>query len=131
MRIDDRFTKANKFMKGAFYFECIWLTGPIPESQAFKPHSHDFIEYVGFLGSDPAEPSNLHAEIEFWFDDEKHIITRSCTVYVPEGVWHTPIIVPRLDRPVFCFSASPSTKYAQNVNRDPRWSHLPDPLEGK
>ncbi len=26
-------------------------------------------------------------------------------------------------------AASPVTEYGQQVNRDPKWAHLPDPLE--
>lgn len=125
MRIDDR------FMKGAFYFECIWITGPIPESKAFKPHSHDCDEYVGFFGSNLEDPFNLYAEIEFWFDDEKHVLTKNCLVFIPSGVWHTPIIINKVERPIFCLSTSPTVKYTQKVNRDPKWSHLEDPPEGK
>ena len=121
MRIDDR------YMKGAFYFECIWLTGPIPESEACKPHSHDCDEYVGFFGSNIEDPFNLNAEVEFWFDDEKHIITRNCIVYIPTGMWHTPIIINKIERPIFCLSTSPTVKYSQRINQDPKWSHLKDP----
>ena len=123
MRIDDR------FMKGAFYFECVWFTGPIPESEAFKPHSHDADEYIGFFGSNIEDPTNLNAEIQFWMDDEKHIITKNCIVFVPAGVWHTPIIIDKIERPIFGLSTSPVTKYTQNVNRDPKWAHLKEPPE--
>ena len=125
MRVDDR------FMKGAFYFECIWLTGPIPESKAYKPHSHDCDEYVGFFSGSVDDPFNLDAEVEFWFDDEKHVFTKNCLIFIPAGIWHSPVIINRMKRPIFCLSTSPTTKYTQKVNRDPRWSHLEDPPEGK
>ena len=120
----------SRVRQGAFYFECVWITEPIPESKAFKPHSHDCDEYLGFFGSDIKDPFNLHAEIEFWFDDEKHVFNRNCLIYVPAETWHTPVIIKSLEYPIFCLSTSPVTKYTQKINRDPRWSHLPDPIEG-
>ena len=125
MRIDDR------ILPEGFYFECVWMTGNLSESQAYKPHSHDCDEYVGFFGTDLKDPTNLHAELEFWYDNEKHIITRNCVVFVPAGIWHTPVLVSKLERPVFCFSATPTAHYTQIVSQDPRWAHLPDPPEGR
>ena len=125
VRIDDT------VLPEAFYFECIWTTGPIPESKAYKPHKHDSDEFVGFFGTNLEDPTNLYAEVEFWFDDEKHVFTKNCVVFIPAGIWHTPVIITKLDRPIFCFSASPEIKYTQEVNRDPRWAHLEDPPEGR
>lgn len=125
MRID------NRVKQGTFYFECIWLTGTIPESKAFKPHSHDVDEILGFFGSNPADPFNLYGDVEFWFDDEKHVFSRSCVIFVPKGIWHSPIIIPRLERPIFCLSTAPTLNYRQNISSNPKWQHLPDPPEGK
>ena len=121
----------DSVFKGGFYFECIWFTGTVSESDAFKPHYHDFDEYIGMFGSNAEDPFNLNAEVEFWFDDEKHTLTRSCLIFVPKGVWHTPIIVNRLDRPIFMLSTAPTLNYGQHVSRDPKWSHLKDPPESE
>jgi hypothetical protein len=124
MRIDSR------FMKGAPYFECIWQIGPMPADKAYKPHCHDWDEYVGFFGSNPDDPSNLNAEIQFWLDGEKHILTKNCLILVPAGVWHGPIVVEKLTKPIFCLSASTALEYSQKINHDPKWAHLKDPPEG-
>ena len=124
-RVDDR------VLPEAFYFECIWITGPIPESKAFKPHSHDVDEYLGFFGADPADPFNLFGEVNFWLEDEMHVITRTCLVFVPKGLFHSPIVIPRLEKPIFCLSTAPASRYGQNISSNPRWAHLPDPPEGK
>ena len=122
MCIDDR------YLKDAFYFECIWITGPIQEKEASKPHRHNFDEYVGFFGSNTKDPLNLNAEIQFWFEDEKHIITNNCVVYIPSNKWHNPIIIEKIEIPIFCLSMSQNAKYTQEVSQDPRWSHLRAPL---
>jgi|WetSurMetagenome_2_1015567.scaffolds.fasta_scaffold792047_2 hypothetical protein len=123
MRIED------KVMKGAFYYECVWITAPVTERNACKPHSHSCDEILGFFGSNPKDPTNLNAEIEFWFDDEKSIFTKNTLVLVPAGVWHSPIFVSNLKAPVFCLSTSTATKYTQKVNRNSPWNHLADPME--
>src|SRR4030042_325516 len=112
MRID------NRVLPGAFYFECIWTVGPIPENKAYKPHKHDSDEFVGFIGTNLEDPTNLFAEVEFWFDDEKHVFTKNCVVFIPAGIWHSPVVINKIERPVFCFSTSPTTTYTQEVNRD-------------
>lgn len=118
-------------IKDGFYFECIWFTGNVSEKDAFKPHYHDFDEYIGFFGSDAEDAFNLNAEVEFWYNDEKHLITRSCIVYIPKGIQHTPIMVSKLKKPIFCLSTGPSRTYGQHVSNDPRWRHLKDPPESE
>lgn len=115
-------------IKGGFYYECVWMYGPVGEDMAGKPHCHDFDEYIGFLGSDAKDPFNLNAEIEMWLGDEAHIITRSCVVHIPKGLYHTPVFVRKIDKPILCFSTAPVTKYEQEVSKDPKWSHLHDEL---
>ena len=66
---------------------------------------------------------------EFWFEDEKHLITNSCAIYIPKGIWHAPLIYRRIDRPIFVFSTAPVPKYTQYINRDPKWNHLKDPMD--
>jgi hypothetical protein len=119
----------NKVIPGGFYFECIWVNGPLTEANAFKPHRHDFDEYVGFIGSDASDPFNLNAEIEIYLDDEKHTINRSCIIYIPKGLWHTPIFARNVKKPIFCFSTSPTQNYGQHVSQDPKWAHMSDPPE--
>ena len=125
MRVED------KVMKGAFYFECVWITAEVDEHNACKPHSHDCDEILGFFGSNLKDPKNLNAEIEFWFDDETYIFTKNTLVLVPANVWHSPIFVKNITAPIFCLSTSPTLKYNQKVNRNSRWNHLNDPMEAK
>jgi hypothetical protein len=118
-------------IKGAFYFECVWFTRTISKNEALKPHRHDFDEHIGIFGSNAEDPFNLCGEVEFWFDDEKHIIIKSCAVFIPKGVWHTPILINRLDRPIIMISTAPTLTYGQHVNHDPKWSYLKDPPESE
>ncbi|MEO0278607.1 MAG: hypothetical protein ABIM21_04925 [candidate division WOR-3 bacterium] len=114
-------------VKGGFYFECVWFVGPTSEKDCFKPHYHDFDEYVGMVGSNANCPQDLGGEVEFWIEDEKYIITKSCIIFIPKGVSHTPVIIRKLHRPILFFSMAPVEKYTLHVSNDPRWSHLKDP----
>ena len=75
--------------------------GPTLEN---KPHVHDTDEIIGFFGSDPANPHDLGGEVEIWLEDEKHVIDRSAMVFVPAGMVHCPLVLNRVDRPIFHFT---------------------------
>ena len=84
----------GKKLKGAPYAEAVWFcttndTGP-------APHSHeDFDEFIGFIGSDPEDPENLNGEVNFFIEDEMISSTKSCLVYIPRGLRHSPIYIYR------------------------------------
>lgn len=96
---------------GAFQMNTSWWYKPNreqvlsnPKSQVAKPHRHTYPEILGFYGSDPNDPYNLGGEVEFFIDGESHILTRSSMVYLPPDVPHCPLLVNRVDRPIFHFS---------------------------
>jgi hypothetical protein len=95
-------------LKGAFYVSCAWY---LKERSRFEPHSHDFDEVLGFIGTNPEDPHDLCGEIDLWLDEEIHFLTKSCLVFMPKGLKHTPLIVKRADRPIFHFSTGPHSMY--------------------
>jgi len=98
--------------EGAPYVDCAWFW---PQSHEVvvvdKGHAHDFEEVITFFGSNPDDPTDLCGEIEFWMGDERHILTKSCIIFVPKGVKHCPLIMKRLDRPVFHFATATDKNY--------------------
>jgi hypothetical protein len=103
----------GKKLRGAPYLEAVWFltsndTGP-------EEHSHDFDEFIGFVGTDATKPEELGAEITFSIGGETIAVTKSCLVYVPRGVKHSPILVPSLERPIIHFSGGNGGDY---VRRD-------------
>ena len=100
----------NKVVEGAFQMNCSWYLNT-NDTHLAQPHVHDADEIIGFFGSDHGDPHNLGAEIEFWIEDEKHIITKSCLIFVPSGVKHLPLILLRVDRPIFHFSTVTTGQY--------------------
>lgn len=74
-------------------------------------HTHDCDEILGLAGSDTNNPDELGGEVELWLEDEKHIITRSCLVFMPGGMKHCPMFIRRVDRPIFFFGSLTGKNY--------------------
>jgi hypothetical protein len=97
---------------GAFQMNCSWyFKVPDDPTKEAKSHTHKADEIIGFFSSDMQNPYNLNAEIEFWLEDEKHIITRSALIFVPGGMAHCPLILRRVDKPIFHFSTIVDSHY--------------------
>jgi hypothetical protein len=103
----------DSILKGSFFAGCEWLwqlTGDGPVNIE-SPHSHDFDEIIGFAGSNRNHPRDLGGEIEFYMGDEKHTITKSCLIFIPRGVKHCPVVLKRIDTPIFMFEAGNNMSY--------------------
>jgi hypothetical protein len=101
----------NKVVEGAFQMNISWYLRPQTGQQPLQAHTHDPDEIIGFFGNNSEDPYDLGGEIEFWLEDEKHIITRSSLIFVPGGMKHCPLILRRVDRPIFHFSTVTSSQY--------------------
>ena len=100
-------------VEGAFHMNTAWYLRAA-ETLEDRPHVHDADEIIGFFGNDPDHPHDLGAEIEIWLEDEKHVITRSALLFVPAGMKHCPLILRRVDRPVFHFTPVPGGRYIKD-----------------
>jgi hypothetical protein len=104
-------TLDDEVVKGAFAVDTNWFfpskeltgAGDGTGTGQVKPHTHDFDEVLAMFGSNPENSHDLCGECEFWLGDEKHIITKSCIIFIPKGLQHGPIGFTRIDRPVFQF----------------------------
>ena len=99
----------SKKIDNAPYMESMWFTsfrdlGP-------EPHVHDFDEYLGFFGSDPETPDELGGEMMFQVEGEQVVFTKSCLVYIPRGVTHSPMFINKIDRPILHFSGGNGGDY--------------------
>ncbi len=102
----------SQVVPGAYYAECSWLYKAYPDIVWVTEHTHDADEVFGLYGSDPANPNELNGEIELWIGGERHVITKSCLIFVPKGVKHCPLKILRVDKPIFFFTTMPAHKYA-------------------
>jgi hypothetical protein len=109
-------TLDDDVLKGAFYVETAWFWPTYPVNDAsgrldLKPHRHEYDEVLALFGSDTRNPSDLGGELEIWLGGEKHIITKSCLVFIPKGLIHGPIKWNRIDRPIFHFAVGTGKKH--------------------
>ena len=127
------FNMNDSVIPGAFTAWAVWFAGPTPDSQRYKPHIHDDADEIhGYFGSDHKDPFNLGGEIELWIEDEQYLITKSCFVYIPRGLQHSPWSVNRVDdpdKPIFHFMTLNNPKPSNRYITTPKWAHLPVPPE--
>ncbi|MBN2059886.1 MAG: hypothetical protein JW882_05655 [Deltaproteobacteria bacterium] len=102
-------------VEGAFHMNTAWYLKEATTLED-KPHVHDADEIIGFFGNDPGNPHDLGGEIEIWLEDEKQVITKSALLFVPAGMKHCPLILKRVDRPIFHFTTVPGGRYIKDEN---------------
>jgi len=107
MSVDD------DIVEGFFYVDCSWIWSGSAEEPIEEPHTHDFDEIIGFFGTDINHPEELNAELSFYIGGETIPVTKSCLVYVPRDVEHSPILVPKMDRSIIHFSGGNGGDYVR------------------
>ncbi len=103
----------DSILKGSFFVGCeiLWqLTGDGPVAIEI-PHSHDFDEIIGFAGTNRNYPRMLGGEIEFNIGGEKLTLTKTCLIFIPKGTIHCPVVLKRIDTPIFMFEAGNDMVY--------------------
>lgn len=80
-----------------FAFLCVSEPYLMPD----PPHSHDFDEFLFFIGGNPMDAKDFGAVVEISLGEEweKHIIDTTSIVYLPKGLVHCPINVKKVDKP--------------------------------
>jgi hypothetical protein len=104
----------SEVVPGAFYVEVAFggprKTKQEPRSVA-EPHKHNYDEVLAMFGTDINDPYELNGEVEFWLGDEKHIITKSCIIFIPKGLMHCPLIYRNVKKPIFSFTTHHGEMY--------------------
>ena len=79
-------------------------------------HSHDFDEYLSFLGLNQKNPKDLGAEVEISLgeEQEKHAFNTTTSIYIPKGLPHLPLVFKRVDRPFLLVHIFDTPKYNRN-----------------
>lgn len=107
---------------GAYYLETNLVLRPSNPGKG-RPHNHAWDEYLMFLGTNPDDVSDLGGEVEFYLEDERHIITKSTAVFVPEGMYHLPITFLKVDRPITWITTGNTLRYRHlSYNQDPKYT---------
>jgi hypothetical protein len=106
-------------LEGSPYTECVWMwpggSDVYPETAEPNSHAHDYDEVLAFFGTDFDDPYDLNGEIELWIEDEKFMLTRSCLIFIPKGTYHCPLVIHRVDKPIFHFGGGPGSAYGQEI----------------
>jgi len=109
----------DSVLKGSFYTEAVWIwpggTDIYPETAEPNAHAHDYDETIAFFGTDFKNPKDLCGEIELWLEDEKFMLTRSCLIFVPKGMYHCPLVIHKVEKPIFHFATGPGLLYTQKT----------------
>jgi NAD-dependent dihydropyrimidine dehydrogenase PreA subunit len=69
------------------------------------PHIHRDAELIMVIGGNPEKPEELGAEIEMYMgpEMERHIITKSCVIFIPPYFMHCPWRILKTTSPwIFC-----------------------------
>ena len=99
----------GRLIPGAPYLESLWFA---KAGQNGPPsHVHGFDEIIAFIGGDPDKPEDLQAYVEYDVGDYTVKSEKSVFVFVPTGVPHSPIRMPKLDSPLVHFSGGGKTGY--------------------
>ena len=100
----------DNVVDGAFHMNTSWFLKASATTENV-PHTHDTDEIIGFFSSNPDDPYDLGGDIEIWLEDEKYNITRTTMIFVPAGMKHCPMILKRVDRPIFHFTVVTGGQY--------------------
>jgi hypothetical protein len=99
----------SNVVEGAFQMNCSWYLRPT--KGILTPHSHEYDEIIGFFGGNPEDPYELGGEVEFWLEDEQYFLHKTCMIFVPRRMKHCPLILRRVDRPIFHFTTVNGGQY--------------------
>jgi len=100
---------------GAYYFMAAWWKKITGQGSPAEEHDHNFDEYLVFLGTNPEDPNDLGGEVELWIGGEKHMLKKSCAVFIPAGVKHAPIYFRKIVHPIWYCATGPTEKYKKAI----------------
>jgi ferredoxin len=96
-RLDDDAVPGSNFYVAHWVFP---HDDPMP-GVGHPPHVHKDAELIMVMGGDPEHPEELGAEIEVFLgpDMERHIIDKSCVIFIPPYFMHCPWRILRTTKP--------------------------------
>jgi len=105
----------EEVVPGAYYFMAAWWKKITGKGSPAEEHQHNFDEYLIFLGTGPKGPSDLGGEVEVWIGGEKHIITKSCAIFLPAGTKHAPMYFRKITTPIWYLATGPTETYKKAI----------------
>ena len=89
-----------------------YVSKPVRMEEA---HSHDFEEFLCFMGTNPGDKEDFDAEIEVSMGEEgeMQVISTPSVVMIPKGMVHSPINFKKVDKPVIYSSIYMAQEYVK------------------
>ena len=81
------------------YIEIGWIYEVPKPNPHIHRHAHDYDEFVIHIGTDPENPEELGAKIEFVVGEDKLVIDKTSALFIPKGVEHGPLTWDSVERP--------------------------------
>lgn len=104
-------------------FSMAWryIKEPMPFDRI--PHSHEFDEFLCFLGGNLENIFDFDATIELSMGEEGKVclIEQATVVYIPAGLVHTPLTFKRIDKPVLFHPIALKADYYSNFSENVRF----------
>jgi quercetin dioxygenase-like cupin family protein len=85
-----------------YYIEFQWTYNKPVLKKAdagMREMTHDYDEIILHLGSDPNNPEDLGAELEFYVGGQPLVFDTTSTIFIPRGVPHGPAALKKFRRP--------------------------------
>lgn len=88
------------FNSGSFTVSWECVTQPMVMDPI--PHTHEFDEYLAWMGGTAEDVFDFDAEIEMFLGEEgeKHVINKATVLYIPAGLVHCPLNYKRIGKPI-------------------------------
>jgi hypothetical protein len=85
-------------------------------------HTHAFNQVILFMGGDPQDVSKFDAEIEIYLGEEveKQVITSPSFIYIPSGLWHGPLNIKTVNKPIMYMDFPLTPRYAMKEPQKPQ-----------
>jgi quercetin dioxygenase-like cupin family protein len=92
-------------VEGAPYIDFVWMYKGFEKNTTHPEHAHEWGEIFGYIGSvGQSDPHSLGGEVEMWMNGEKHVLSKSCLVWIPPNLPHCPVRFARIDKPLLWFT---------------------------
>ncbi len=84
--------------------------------------AHDFVQIIGFIGTNPMNCREFDAEVEFCLGEEKekHIIDVPTVVSVAKGLSHGPIVITKINKPFIFLEIMLTSQYSTIAKPKPQ-----------
>lgn len=114
---DEHFGNAN--------LRLVWMPITEPFAMEIKTHSHDFDQFLAFVGGDLTNTMDLGGEVELTLGEEgkeleTFVITTATIVHIPRGLLHCPLVFKKIHdpkKPILFQELSLTPEYNRSAER--------------